>query len=63
MPRGPRNGEVASKRMVVMVTLQEDAEFFALARHLKVPLAVLVRKLLAQERRRIERSGVRVPRR
>lgn len=61
MPRGPRNGEVASKRMVVLVTPKEDAEYFALARHLGVPLAELVRSLLARERRRLERSGVRVP--
>lgn len=62
MPRGPRSDERASKRMVVLVTPTEDESYFALARHLGVPLAELVRTLLTRERRRLERAGVRVPR-
>jgi len=48
--------------MVVLVTPKEDAEHFALARHLGVTLAELVRSLLARERRRLERAGQKVPR-
>lgn len=44
-----------------MVTPKEDAEFFALARHLGLHLSELVRTLLVRERRRLERGGARVP--
>ena len=61
MPRGPRNGEVASKRMVTLVTPKELGGYFALARHLGVTLSDLIRSLLARERARLERAGAKVP--
>ena len=61
MSRKPLGEEVASKRIVVLVTPRQDAEFFALARHLAKPLAEVIRSLLEKERRRLERGGVKVP--
>lgn len=61
MPRRPTGEEVATKRIVVMVTPRQDAEFFALARHLGKPLSEVIRGLLDRERTRLERAGVRVP--
>ena len=61
MPRRPSGEEVASKRIVVLVTPRQDAEYFALARHLGKPLAEVIRGLLHRERQRLERAGVKVP--
>ncbi len=61
MPRRPSGEEVATKRIVVLVTPRQDAEYFALARHLGKPLAEVIRGLLERERTRLERGGVRVP--
>lgn len=61
MPRGPRNGVVASCLLKVLVTPAERGEYFALAKFLDVKLAELIRGLLARERARLERAGSRVP--
>jgi len=46
---------------MMLVTPTEDAEHFALARYHGMSLAALIRQLLRKERRRLERAGVRVP--
>ena len=63
MPRPPRNGVVASKRMIVLVTPRELLSFGALARFRKMTLAALVRSLLTRDRAELESAGKRVPKR
>ena len=47
--------------MITLVTPKELVGYFALARHLGVTLSDLIRSLLARERTRLERGGVKVP--
>lgn len=62
MPRGPRTDEPASKRMVILITPKEHAQFFALARRLRTPLSALVRALLAKEDRAQRQLARALPR-
>jgi hypothetical protein len=63
MPRPPRAGVLASKRLNFHATPKEHAEFSALARHEGMTLSDLVRLLLKQRREQLEARGVKVPKR
>lgn len=62
MPRGPRFDEVASLRLVVLITPKQQAQYRALAAHEGVPLSEIIRQHLDARLARLERRGVKLAR-
>lgn len=61
MPREPRFGEVASLRLVVLITPEQQVRYRWLAEHEDVPLSEIIRRGLDARLARLERAGVKPP--
>lgn len=61
MPRGPRSAEIASLRLVVLITPSEQVRYRALAEHEAISLSEIIRGDLDARIARLERRGVTLP--
>lgn len=61
MARLPRLKDAGSTKIVILSTPEEKASFMAHARYYGLTLSDLVRLLLRQDRKRLERAGDKVP--